>query len=115
MLEQGGFTPWEALRSATYNGAWTFGMLDDIGSIEPGKLADLVIIDGNPLEDLRRSEYVHATMIDGRLFEAATMNQVWPEEVERKPFFWELEGGDTIHPSTIEWAAQRAARHDCKH
>ncbi len=115
MLEQGGFTPWEALRSATYNGAWTFGMLDDIGSIEAGKLADLVVIDGNPLEDLRRSEYVHATMINGALYEAATMNQTWPEQIQRQPFFWELEGGDTIHPDTISWAAERAARHDCKH
>jgi hypothetical protein len=115
MLGQGGFTPWEALRAATINGAWTLGMDADIGSLEEGKLADLVIIEGNPLDDLRRSEYVHATMINGRLYQADTMNQVWPEKVERQPFFWELEGGDTIHPSTQTWMAERAGRHDCRH
>jgi hypothetical protein len=115
MLGQGGFTSWEALRAATANGAWTLGMDKEIGSIEVGKLADLVIIDGNPLEDLRRSEFVHATMIDGRLFEAATMNQVWPHQVDRIPFFWELEGGDTVHPGTLAWMQDRAGRHDCKH
>ena len=90
-------------------------MSDHIGSIEPGKLADLVLIDGNPLEDIRRTEYVHATMLNGRLYEAATMNQVWPEQVEREPFFWELEGGDTIHPSTLGWMEQQSEQYDCRH
>ena len=103
MLEQGGFTPWEAIRAATIDGATYVGLNDDIGSIEPGKLADVVVIDGNPLEDLRRSEYVTYTMINGRVYDAATMNQIAPDEVERQPFFFELEGGDTIHPATQEW------------
>lgn len=115
MLGQGGFTPWEALRAATLNGAISLGMDADIGSIEPGKLADLVLIDGNPLEELRRSEYVHATMIDGELYESATMNQVWPEATERQPFFWELEGGDTIHPEAAAWARQQHDLHGCPH
>jgi len=112
---QGGFTPWEMLRAATASGAYSLGMDGDIGSLEPGKLADLVIIDGNPLEDIRRTEYVHATMVNGRLYEAATMNQVYPDHVERVPFFWELEGGDTIHPSTLSWMEQRARQYDCRH
>lgn len=115
MLEQGGFTPWEALRAATINGAASLGMDADIGSIEPGKLADLVLVDGNPLEDLARSEFVHATMIDGELYEAATMNQVWPESVERQPFFWELEGGDTIRPDAAAWARMQNDLYGCPH
>ncbi|KAA9130905.1 amidohydrolase family protein [Marinihelvus fidelis] len=111
MLEQGGFTPWQALRAATASGAWSLGMDGEIGSIESGKLADLVIIDGNPLDDLRRSEYVHATMINGRLFEAETMNQVWPAAVKRQPFFWELEGGDTVHPSAAAAEHSHSRRH----
>ena len=102
-MNQGGFTPWEAIRAATIDSARYIGLDDDLGSIEPGKLADLVVIDGNPLEDLRRSEYVTHTMINGRLYEAATMNQVAPDQVERQAFFFELEGGDTIHPTTERW------------
>jgi hypothetical protein len=103
MMEQGGFTPWEALRSGTISGAWYLGLDGDIGSIEVGKLADLVVIDGNPLEDLRRSEYVDYTMINGRLFEAATMRQVAPETTKRRPFYFELEGGDTVPAATVGW------------
>ncbi|MFQ5527748.1 MAG: amidohydrolase family protein [Thermoanaerobaculia bacterium] len=115
MLVQGGFTPWEALRAATASGAYALGMDADIGSLEAGKLADLVILDGNPLENIEQAELIHATMVNGRLFEAATMNQLWPDPVERTPFFWELEGGDTIHPSTAAWMEGRAERYGCRH
>jgi hypothetical protein len=89
MLEQGGMTPHQALRCATLEGAQYIGLDADIGSLEPGKLADLIVIDGNPLEDLRVSENVHYTMLNGRLYEAATMNEVWPREKARGTFWWE--------------------------
>ncbi|MFT4928686.1 MAG: imidazolonepropionase-like amidohydrolase/Tol biopolymer transport system component [Phenylobacterium sp.] len=89
MFEQGGMTPLQAIRAGTIAGAKYLGMDSDIGSIEAGKLADLVIIDGDVLRDLKRSEYVQYTMINGRLYEAATMNEVVTGDRKRKPFYFE--------------------------
>jgi imidazolonepropionase-like amidohydrolase/Tol biopolymer transport system component len=75
MFAQGGMTPHEALKCATIFPARTLGMDSEIGSIEPGKLADLVILSADPLEDIRNTDSVHQVMVNGRLFDAATMNQ----------------------------------------
>ena len=89
MLVQGGMTPHEALRAGTLNGAWYVGLDRDLGSLEPGKLADLVIIDGDVLGDIRQSDRVRYTMLNGRLYEAATMNEVGNHPRSRQPFYWE--------------------------
>ena len=94
MFHQGGMTPHEALRSATLHGAQYLGLDGDIGSLEEGKLADLVVIDGNPLEDLYQTENVAQVMVNGRLFDAATMDQVGNHPAERPPFWWERDGLD---------------------
>lgn len=79
MLEQGGMTPHHALRAATLWGADAVGLSNDLGSIEPGKIADLVVLDANPLDELKNSERVHMTMINGFLYDAE-LDMVWPEE-----------------------------------
>lgn len=101
IMEQGGFTPFEALRGATLDGARYLGMDADIGSIEVGKLADLVVIEGDPLEDLRQSEQVRYVMLNGRLYDAKRMDQIAPERVERKPFYFEEPGGDVWRADTM--------------
>lgn len=94
MFHQGGMTELEALRAATMNGATYLGMHDHIGSIEAGKLADLIVIDGNPLYNIRDTEKVSMTMINGRLFDASTMNEIGNHVRNRLPFWWEREGQD---------------------
>ena len=89
MLGQGGMSNHDALRAATLDGAWYLGMDRDVGSLEPGKLADVAVLEKNPLEDLRNSESVELVVVGGRVYDAATMNQIAPVSRERKPFFWE--------------------------
>ena len=92
MFTQGGMSNHDALRVATINGANYIGMGQHIGSLEAGKLADMIVIDGNPLEDIYETEHVIYTMINGRLYDASTMNEVGNHQSERLPFWWEREG-----------------------
>jgi imidazolonepropionase-like amidohydrolase len=89
MLAQGGMKPLDVLKAATISGARYLGLDKDIGSLEVGKLADVIVIDGNPLADIRVTEKVSHTMINGRLFDAATMDQILPALARRGKFFWE--------------------------
>jgi len=94
MFVQGGMTPFEALRSGTLHGARYVGLDGDLGSIEEGKLADLIVLEAgrDPLEDIRDSEHIAFTMLNGRLYESMSMNQIWPASRSRAPLFWEQEG-----------------------
>jgi imidazolonepropionase-like amidohydrolase len=84
MLAQGGLTPLEALRAATLAGAQYLGLDRDLGSLEPGKLADLVVLDANPLDDIRNSEKVAMVMKNGVLYDA-DLNQIWPDQPAGPP------------------------------
>ncbi len=92
-LARGGMTPLEIIRTATLNGARYLGMDKDIGSLEAGKLADMAIIDGDILKDIRLSDRVSQVMLNGRLYDSATMNEVGATPKARKPFFFEGASG----------------------
>ncbi|HUF24311.1 MAG TPA: amidohydrolase family protein [Vicinamibacterales bacterium] len=87
MMHQGGMSSMEALRTATLNPALTLGMEKDLGSIEVGKLADLVVLDRNPLENIRHTEGVRMVMINGRLYDH-DLNEIGARERKRAPFWW---------------------------
>lgn len=115
MMVQGGFTPWEALRGATYDAAMHLGMQDDLGSIEAGKLADLVIFDGDVLDDIRLSEYINYTMLNGRLYDTTTMEEVITGDRTRDPFFFQQPGGQQLPSATLEALEAKQERHHWRH
>jgi len=89
MFAQGGMDNMAVLKTATINPAATFGLDHQLGSIKSGKLADLIVIDGDPLADIRVTDKVTYTMVNGNLFDAETMHQLNGDQVQRKPFYFE--------------------------
>ncbi len=89
MFEQGGMTPHRALIAGTIAGARYLGMEADLGSLEVGKLADLIVLEENPLDNLRSSELVRYVMVGGRIFDALSMNEIAGEKRQRKPFWFQ--------------------------
>ena len=98
MLEQGGMSNLEALKAATINSAEYLGLGEDIGSLRKGKFADLVILEKNPLQEIRNTESIEMVMINGRLFDAHTMNEIGNHPKERLPFYWEMDGYNASFP-----------------
>lgn len=89
MFAQGEMTPLEAIRSATLHPAGYLGLDGDIGSIEPQKLADLVVLDRNPLDNIRNTEHIRYVMLNGRLYDARTLDQIGNHPAKHAPFFWQ--------------------------
>jgi Tol biopolymer transport system component len=99
MLASGGMTPLEVLRCATVNGSKIIGRSQDLGSIEPGKLADLIVFEKNPLVDIHNTDSIHWVMKNGELFEGDTLNQIWPEEKKLAPlWFWSYDKPEAGEP-----------------
>ena len=100
MQVKGGMTPLEAIRNATLNGAHYLGMDADIGSLEVGKLADLVVIDGDPTTDIRQSDRVVDVMQNGRLYALPRLDEIAPRAKPRQPFFFDGVDGAAMPVST---------------
>ncbi len=90
MMQQGGMTNHQALETATINPATSLGLDKWIGSLETGKLADLIIMDKNPLENIRNTTSIRYTMVNGRLYDCEQMNEIGNYNKPRTKFYWEL-------------------------
>ncbi len=101
-LSQGGMTNTQVLKAATIHGAEYIGMGDDLGSIETGRLADIIVLDSDPLEDIKNINSVIYTIANGRMYDTETMNEIGNYDQPRGKFFWEQEG----YNDNFEWHAE---------
>ncbi|MBK8328137.1 MAG: PD40 domain-containing protein [Bacteroidetes bacterium] len=90
MMRQGGMSTMEALKTATINPALSLGLDQNIGSIKVGKLADMLVMDKNPLDDIYNTESIKYTIVNGRIYDAESMNEMGNYNKPRTKFFWEL-------------------------
>jgi hypothetical protein len=79
-MSAGGMKPHDVLRVATIFGAEAIGFGQDLGSVEPGKLADLIVLDANPLDDIHNTASIKYVMKNGRLYDGNTLDEVWPRK-----------------------------------
>ncbi len=87
-MNSGGMSNHDTLKVATIFGAEAIGLNQDVGSIETGKLADLIILDKNPLTDIKNTDSIRWVMKNGELFEADTLNQTWPRQKPLPAQYW---------------------------
>ena len=96
LMHSGGLSEHDALRMATILGAESIGLDGDVGSIKPGKLADLVVLSENPLEDIRHTNTVRHVMKNGRLYDGDTLDEWWPRERPLDDLGWRGEALDGV-------------------
>ena len=98
-MHQGGFTPYEAIRAATLHGAEYLGLDQDLGRIQKGLLADIAMIKGNPLKEMKTSEHVQWIMINGQLYDAFTLKRLEPSPADPPAIFLKKDGTQADDPT----------------
>lgn len=97
-LASGNVSPRDVLRAATVNGSEIIGRADELGTIEPGKYADLVILEKNPLEDIHNTMSIRQVMKNGRLYDGDTLDETWPRQRPLpSQWYWQQEPTETPH------------------
>ena len=106
MIQQGGMTNMQALRSATLNGAEYIGLDHELGSLEPGKLADILVLDENPLKHIQNTLNIYRVILNGRIYNPDSLKEEISGTFSPKPFYWQtnhafsspwVEGEDLLH------------------
>jgi Tol biopolymer transport system component/imidazolonepropionase-like amidohydrolase len=87
-IASGGMKPMDALRVGTIYGAEAIGLGKQLGSIEAGKLADLIVLNANPLDDIKNTNTIGLVMKNGRVYEGSTLNEVWPRKRPMPKQWW---------------------------
>ena len=87
----GGMSTTEILRAATIDAAHIIGAPHDSGSIEIGKLADLVILNSNPIDNIQNSVDIDRVVQNGRLYDGDTLEQQWPEQIPFPETWWQTD------------------------
>ncbi len=100
-VASGGMDPYDALRVATILGAEAIGLGKELGSLEAGKLADLVVLDANPLENIRNTNTIRYVMKNGRLYQGDTLDEIWPRQRPLGPQPWR--DGDPTPNTSVKW------------
>ena len=95
MLQMGGMSNHDVLRCATIYGAEALGLSMDLGSLEAGKVADFVVLDRNPLENIRNTNSARMVMVNGRLYDGNTLDETYPRQRKTDPV-----AGTTSRPKT---------------
>jgi hypothetical protein len=90
-LAMGGMTPLEVLRAATIGSAKTIGRDAELGSLETGKFADLIVLRSNPLDDIRNALSIESVMKNGRLYDGETLNELWPRAKAESALWFQRE------------------------
>lgn len=88
LLQSGGLSQHDVLRSATIVGAEAIGLGTEVGSLEAGKFADIIVLDKNPLENIRNTNTVSMVMVNGRLYDANSLDELYPRKrpLTRQPW-----------------------------